>query len=458
VALSLKELLDWVGEIADLAKATRDMAANHSDSAEFYRDLVTASTWQGQAAQEASISMSATAFTHGGKADDLANAATAMDRAQHNAEVLATEVKRILADAAESPAVEVNASTNEVTPPPNYGNLDAATQKSIANKISALEVRIGDALDEGDRIDQNLAAAIATASGLPVPPRTTNGEVRLVDDEQQIPANDPTVSGPAGTSQHEQDGYDLQDQFQDGQGPIFGGDPRDGVPRSPASQLAQGPPGTRPLPTGTAIGPDGHRYAFFSNPDGTETPGVSPYVTNGSVWDYTNPAHPVKVGDLPNIFQASGVYDPTTNQMVIIGNATNRTGDLTRGLWMSGPIDRAKPNSWIGSLQRVGDVGLAGDRESQLVALKGGGYMLVGATTDGPVQAITAATPQGLIGAAPQTLVDQGQLPSVYGPTVTGTSIDPATGLETVQLRVSTWPPGPVYDPHTWTTTFGVQH
>lgn len=276
----------------------------------------------------------------------------------------------------------------------------------------------------------------------------------LVDDVHR----DPAVEGPAATPQHEQNGYDLQDQFQDGQGPTFGGDPRDGVPRSPASELAKGPPGTRPLPTSTALGPDGHRYAFFSNPDGTEPPGVNPFVTNGAVWDYTDPAHPVKVGDLPGIFQASGVYDPSTKQMVIIGNTSNRTGDLTRGMWVSEPIDPAQPTSWISSLQHVGDVSLPGDRESQLVALSGGGYLLVGATNGGPVQAISAATPHGLMGAAPQMLISQGQLPTVYGPTVVGTSLDPATGLETIQLRVSTWPPGPTYDPNTWTTTFGVQH
>jgi hypothetical protein len=280
----------------------------------------------------------------------------------------------------------------------------------------------------------------------------------------QGPPGDPRITGPAGTPQHDQDTYDLQDQFPDGQGPTFGGDPRDGLPRSPASQLAQGPPGTRPLPTGTAIGPDGKRYAFFSNPTLDPPPkGVNAYATNGSVWDFSDPAHPVKVGDLPGIYQASGAYDPVTKQMVIIGNTSNREGDLTRGMWVSGPVDPGHPNSWVNSLQRVGDVSLPGDRESQLVALKGGGYMLVGATKDGPVQGITAATPQGLMNAAPPvTLMDQGRLPSVYGPTVTGTTVDPATGLETVQLRLSTWPYDPArpdfYDPHTWTTTFGVQH
>ncbi|MGC7358447.1 hypothetical protein RA989_21665, partial [Mycobacteroides abscessus subsp. massiliense] len=79
-------------------------------------------------------------------------------------------------------------------------------------------------------------------------------------------------------------------------------------------------------------------------------PGLNEYATNGSVWDFTDPAHPVKVGDLPGIFQASGVYDPVTKQMVIVGNTSNKVGDTTRGLWTSGPIDPAHPNNWISSL------------------------------------------------------------------------------------------------------------
>ncbi|WP_234821465.1 hypothetical protein [Mycolicibacter virginiensis] len=327
---------------------------------------------------------------------------------------------------------------------------------------SFIKSRAANLVNNEQEIARQLNTATAGLHGFAFPEDGADGgaggngqpRVVLVDDVKR----DPTIKGPATTPAHEQNGYDLQDQFQDGKGPIFGGDPRDGVPRSPASQLAQGPPGTRPLPTGTALGPDGHRYAFFSNPDGTVAPGINEFVTNGAVWDYTDPAHPVKVGDLPGIYQASGVYDAATNQMVIVGNTSNRNGDLTRGLWVSGPIDPAQPNSWVNSLQHVGDVGLPGDRESQLIALQGGGYALVGATNGGPVQAISSATPQGLTSATPQTLLSQGQLPTVYGPTVMGTSLDPATGVETIQLRVSTWPPGPIYDPNTWTTTFEVQH
>ncbi|GAB1811157.1 putative alpha/beta hydrolase [Mycobacterium sp. MUNTM1] len=284
---------------------------------------------------------------------------------------------------------------------------------------------------------------------------------------QGPPPSDPRINGPAGPPQYEQDRYDLQDQFPDGKGPVFGGDPRlfnpDGTPthqpRSPASELAPGPPGTRPLPTGTALGPNGKRYAFFSHPTDPDSPrpqGQSPWVSNGSVWDYTDPNHPVKVGDLPQIYQGSGAFDPATGRMVIIGNGSGQEADSTRGMWVSDPVDPANPNGWLSSLHRVGDVNLPGNRESQLVALQGGGFMLTGATDRGPVTAISAATPEGLMGASPVTLVDK--LPTVYGPTVTGLSYDPATGLETVNLRVSTWQDGSYYDPKTWTTSFTVQH
>ena len=40
--MTLQDLLDWPPEIGELAGATRDAAANHFTSAEFYRALTTA--------------------------------------------------------------------------------------------------------------------------------------------------------------------------------------------------------------------------------------------------------------------------------------------------------------------------------------------------------------------------------------------------------------------------------
>ncbi len=170
--LSLRELRQWVPEIADLAKATRDMATNHANSAAFYRDIVKATTWQGEAAQTAVTSMQMAAGTHDVKAADLSAAAGAMDRAVQDAAKLAHTVQTIVDDADEAPAVEIDQSTNQVSPPPNYDQLDKATRVQIATKIADLRVRIANALTEGNRIDADLAGAIAKATGTPPPTAT----------------------------------------------------------------------------------------------------------------------------------------------------------------------------------------------------------------------------------------------------------------------------------------------
>jgi Putative amidase domain len=172
VPLSLRELRQWVPEIADLAKATRDMATNHGNSAAFYRDVAKASTWQGEAALTAMTSIQLAAAAHDVKAEDLSAAAVAMNRDEEDAAKLAHTVQTIVDDADEAPAVEIDQSTNQVSPPPNYDHLDKATKAQIAEKIVDLRARIANALTEGDRIDTDLAGAIAKATGTP-PPTTT---------------------------------------------------------------------------------------------------------------------------------------------------------------------------------------------------------------------------------------------------------------------------------------------
>lgn len=86
-------------------------------------------------------------------------------------------------------------------------------------------------------------------------------------------------------------------------------------------------------------------------------------------------------------------------------------------LYMSDPIDPANPNASMQTLNPQGEIqGLPGDRENQLVALKGGGFMLVGSDNfnpnvpgDQPMGAITASTPGGLLTAQPTQLFPPGQ-------------------------------------------------
>ena len=73
-------------------------------------------------------------------------------------------------------------------------------------------------------------------------------------------------------------------------------------------------------------------------------------------------------------------------------------------LYTSDPIDPANPNAWVNTVRPIGEIrGLPGDREGQLVALNGGGFMLVGSDNivpggnQQPISAITASAPDGLL-------------------------------------------------------------
>ncbi|OBB35848.1 TNT domain-containing protein [Mycobacterium sp. 852002-51961_SCH5331710] len=164
MTLNLGELKEWPPEIADLAKAAQQAADNHTGSAEFYRSLITVSTWEGQGAQAAKSAMAATAADHEAVADHLGVAVSRMQRVQHDAEALAETIKRILDDAAAQPAVGIDESTNQVIPP-DTSHMTEEYAAQVAAKVADLRGRIADALADGERIDTELAGAITTASG-----------------------------------------------------------------------------------------------------------------------------------------------------------------------------------------------------------------------------------------------------------------------------------------------------
>jgi len=235
VPLTLQGLRDWVPEIADLATATHDRATGHSNSSEFYQALVHASTWQGEAAQEATASMLMAAAAHDVRAEDLTAAANAMDHAEQDAEKLATTVKNILDDAAANPAVEVDQTTNQVKVPASYEYLDDETKTAVSQKIADLEARIADALAEGDRIDAELAKAMAKSTGMPEPttPATTLPELL------GVPTNGPLAPGQVRNN-----------------GPVAGTTNRDGIPGIKAADLGE----VVTLPNGKQVAIFGDSY------------------------------------------------------------------------------------------------------------------------------------------------------------------------------------------------------
>lgn len=316
--------------------------------------------------------------------------------------------------------------------------------------------------------------------------------IRLVDNT--IPADnqphDPTIAGVGSPPMPErQDGspYDLGATIP-GTGIVITGDPESGHPRLriPGQPDVDNPfpvdEGFRALPTGTAVGPDGQQYAFYSvRPYG---PGTSPdnYIAPESrVQNLADPTTdlgpllgtPIGSDTKVGISQASGVYDPASGTMVIVGNVGQ---DGQRALWQSAPVAAGDPpHAWMNSLQEVGTFNNLGpaNRENQIVALPQGGYLLASASDGSQVVGVAAGSPQGLLQAPPQDLTgpglvaSPGNLPAFpYGPSIVNVETLP-NGQEQVTMRISTWPtpegwpigpdaPPPPYHPRTYTTTVTV--
>lgn len=245
------------------------------------------------------------------------------------------------------------------------------------------------------------------------------------------------------------------------------GDPRDGhsgypqlhIPGGydgdnplPVRRDADGSPLERPLPTGTAIGPGGEQYGFFAMVPYDQHGFTSP---NTVVVDLANPGK--VIGRLDGVSRASGAFDAATGRMVVVGN----TVAGQRAMWTSEPV--AQQPDWIRSVNaaqpRAFTGAMNGDRENQLVPLpNGGGFLLAGATDGGPVQAVAAATPDGLFTARPRVVA--GQIPDEagpgwpYGPTVTDLRYRPEIRQWESHLRVSTWTGGAAnYNPKTYDVT-----
>lgn len=199
MALNLRELREWPPEVADLAASTRGAAANHTNSADFYRSLATASTWEGDGGDSARAAMVATAGEHEGVAENLGKAAADMEAAQQQAEQVAQKITDILDFAAEAPAVQIDESTNQVIPP-DTAYLDDEAAAKVAAKVADLQAQIAAVLAQGEGVDADLAGAIATATGIPAPEVKTASSVEDLllpgTGERQAPPSADSASQP----------------------------------------------------------------------------------------------------------------------------------------------------------------------------------------------------------------------------------------------------------------------
>lgn len=162
--MNLRELREWPTEIDDLTTATREAATNHTNSADFYRALAKTSTWEGEGGDAARAAMMASAGDHDAVAENLVGAAAGMGRAQEQAELIATQIKNLLDDAAEAPhPLEIDQDTNQVIPP-NTDYLTDEAAAEVAAKVTELQERVAAVLAAGRLVDADLAQAIRTAT------------------------------------------------------------------------------------------------------------------------------------------------------------------------------------------------------------------------------------------------------------------------------------------------------
>jgi len=103
---------------------------------------------------------------------------------------------------------------------------------------------------------------------------------------------------------------------------------------------------------------------------GASTDPLSYAAKDTQVWSFADPEHPVKIGTLPNISQASVTYNSGEGKWVVTGNAATAdpsgkvTGLGSRTIWTA--TDSAGNSSWMNGIGHGGStVPGGGTRENQ---------------------------------------------------------------------------------------------
>lgn len=391
------------------------------------------------------------------------------------------------------------------------GTWDSSTLNTAAEHANNIGYHLKSLVDTDSAIHGELTKKAAELDGLKLPRPKGKGDVQLVSNEfkQDVPGDgqpkpDPKIlgvtptadpQGPEGLPPGQTSLTDLNDTTP-GWAHTITGDPH-GPPDHPMldGQLLpiKAPDGTRLLPTGVGRDPNGNVVVAFSNPPYAKSTDPSAFTTKDTqLWNFTDPQHPVKIGDLPNMSQASVFYNSAEKQWVVVGNDMTANG-TPRTVWTA--PDTPGSNQWMHNLGHGTAIPGGGNRENQYYPLKGGGVMLIDAADNTGVHAYVAPNTQGLTApdvatrdiATPNTFhptippdippqAPKGSTwqpnPVPYGATVTNDVINP-DGTESVTVRVSTWDqlvppagaslPGDMagdknYFPHTYTYTVTVGH
>lgn len=389
----------------------------------------------------------------------------------------------------------------------NYDDMERMVK--AASHEDTIQYHLKSLVDTDTAIHGELTKKATELDGLKLPRPKGKGDIQLVGDKFKLgggpdgdqPPHDPKIvgvsptadpQGPEGLPPGQTSLTDLNNTTP-GWNHTITGDPKGppGHPMLDGQPLPiKAPDGTRLLPTGVGRDPKGNVIVAFSNPPYAKSTDPSAFTTKDTqLWNFTDPQHPVKIGDLPNTSQASVYYNSAEKQWVVVGNDMSPEGiknGTPRTVWTT--PDTPGSNNWMQNLGHGSTIPGGGTRENQYIPLKGGGVMLVDAADNTGVHAYVAPNTQGLTApnvatrdiatpnnfhptvppalppGAPSGSTWQPN-PVPYGATVTNDVINP-DGTESVTVRVSTWdqvvPPAGVqlppdmagdqnYFPHTYT-------
>lgn len=163
--ISLADIQRWDPEqINEVANAAAARARTSREKADELRNLSAFTTWSGDAADEAQEAITESRTKLELSAQEAFLVSLGASRAYQEAQAVTTEVRDVLAYAAETPAVEINTLTNTVIAPDTTGWApeDVATAEA---KIAELEGRITAALAHAEATDADLARVLSTATG-----------------------------------------------------------------------------------------------------------------------------------------------------------------------------------------------------------------------------------------------------------------------------------------------------
>ncbi|GAT09884.1 hypothetical protein H7I77_13025 [Mycolicibacterium novocastrense] len=165
MSISLADIQFWEpDEIHEVSQAAAARARTSREKADELRNLPAFTQWSGDAAEAAREAISESRNSLEISAREAFLVAVGAARAYDDAKAVKSEVRELLAYAAESPAIEIVTNTNTVLPPDTVGWSTEEVVKANA-KVADLRNRIAAVLMHAESTDDELARVLSSATG-----------------------------------------------------------------------------------------------------------------------------------------------------------------------------------------------------------------------------------------------------------------------------------------------------